>query len=56
MSGVRVDGGGDIDGGPYDISDGLPNDGAFGNGGRVAGQGEESASKGESLGDRSHCE
>lgn len=56
LSGLRVDGGGDIDGGPDDISDGLPNDGAFGNGSRVASQGEESASKGESLGDRSHCE
>lgn len=56
VSGLRVDGGGDIDGGPDDISDGLPNDSAFGNGSRVASQGEESASKGESLGDRSHCE
>jgi len=56
VSGLRVDGGGDIDGGPDDISDGRPNDGAFGNGSRVASQGEESASKGESLGDRSHCE
>lgn len=56
VSGLRVDGGGDIDGGPDDISDGLPNDGAFGNGSRVASQGEESASKGESLSDRSHCE
>jgi hypothetical protein len=53
---VRVDSGGDIDGSPDDIGDGLPNDGAFSEGSRVASQGEESASKGESLGDRSHCE
>lgn len=53
---VDIDGGGDIDGGPFDIGDGFPHDDilAFLHGSSGGGDREESASQGKSLGDGSH--
>jgi hypothetical protein len=53
---VGVESGGDIDGGPDDVGNGLPNNSALGDWSGIAGHGEESASEGECLGDRGHCD